>query len=179
LINGLYLKASHKALSAYCAFQRLILHLVEQSPTLLEWANQHVDKFIRDPRYCTKRVRAHYALLCSALCHLFHEAEWEPALRQNVPDLGKFLPLLSVTENSWDNIKLAYLKENFDRALSLCSSLCFHDQPSSLGHVRWVLQKHPELACKTDNPSNYAEGWFSASTVSRATAICIILDLAS
>ncbi len=80
--------ASLKALSGYCAFQRLILHFARQYPSLVKAANSMVDMFVENESYRTKEV---------------------------VKALGEFLPLLTITEKSWKDIALAYLHESFDR----------------------------------------------------------------
>lgn len=80
--------ASLKALSGYCAFQRLILHFARQYPSLVKAANSMVDMFVENESYRTKEV---------------------------VKALGEFLPLLTITEKSWKDIALAYLYESFDR----------------------------------------------------------------
>jgi hypothetical protein len=90
VVNVMSLKthASIKALSGYCAFQRLMLMFAQQYPALRTHANYVVDRFVEDEKYRTKKV---------------------------VPALGEFLPLLSLTDKRWPDIALIYMQEHFDR----------------------------------------------------------------
>jgi hypothetical protein len=57
--------ASLKALSGYCAFQRLILHFAKQYPSLVKAANNMVNMFVEHESYRTKGV-SHAVPLCLA-----------------------------------------------------------------------------------------------------------------
>jgi len=54
--------------------------------------------------------------------------------KQKVPDLGVFLTYLSVTDYHWSDVVKEYTEESFTR------------------HVRWIIQKYPELAKETPDP---------------------------
>jgi len=54
--------------------------------------------------------------------------------KQKVPDLGVFLTYLAITDYQWSDIAKKYMAESFTR------------------HVRWIIQKYPELAKETPDP---------------------------
>lgn len=90
--------ASDKSLSGYLCFHRWMLYFVEKYPSLLEYVNGTVNNFIEDEKFRHKDV---------------------------VPSLGEFLPLLSLSDKTWDDIVDAYVCENLDR------------------NAFWVLRKRP------------------------------------
>ena len=92
--------ASDKALCGYLCFHRWMLYFAEQYPVVLETVNTIVNNFVRDERDRHKSV---------------------------VPSLGEFLPLLSLSDKTWDDVMHAYLSENLDR------------------NVFWVLRKCPKF----------------------------------
>jgi len=100
------LYASIMALEGYCAFHHLFLVLLEEFPTLQDKVNDTIKQFI------TSETLRH---------------------KNNIPVLGEWLPLLTVTEKySWKDISEPYLLEVFDR------------------NVLWTLKKYPELQYQID-----------------------------
>jgi len=105
------LHASLKALEGYCMFHRMLLEFVARYPELQTKINTSVLEFIRndDARH-----------------------------KDRTPNLGEFLPLVSVaTTITWNDIALPYLEENFTR------------------NVLWVSKKFPGLG---KVPQNYRPG---------------------
>eukprot|EP00012_Vannella_robusta_P009163 CAMPEP_0206207280 /NCGR_PEP_ID=MMETSP0166-20121206/15500_1 /ASSEMBLY_ACC=CAM_ASM_000260 /TAXON_ID=95228 /ORGANISM="Vannella robusta, Strain DIVA3 518/3/11/1/6" /LENGTH=310 /DNA_ID=CAMNT_0053628017 /DNA_START=386 /DNA_END=1318 /DNA_ORIENTATION=- len=93
----------HKSLSAlttYCAFHRLFLLFAEKNPFIVGYVDKKIENFIE------------------------HE---EKRNKKAIPSLGEFLPLLTISNYTWDQIAEAYLLESLDRS------------------VRWYLTKFPEL----------------------------------
>jgi Zinc finger C-x8-C-x5-C-x3-H type (and similar) len=82
------LHASIKALEGYCAFHRLLLSFVHEYPALQASVDVIVGDFGRDEHRRTK---------------------------SSVPNLGEFLPLLTVSALRWADIASAYLAEAFTR----------------------------------------------------------------
>ncbi len=80
--------ASFKALEYYCHFHRLLIYYVEMYPELLKIINSRVERFIKDEYARSKNV---------------------------TPNLGEFLPLLSVSDYSWNDVALAIVQEVMDR----------------------------------------------------------------
>ena len=99
---------SVRALSGYCAFHRLLILFAEKYPKIREYANNTIKNFISDENCRTKKV---------------------------VPSLGEFLPLLTISSFTWNQVAKGYLDENLDR------------------NVRWIIQKHYKLARCTPDPS--------------------------
>lgn len=96
------LHASIKALEGYCGFHRLLLAFVQRYPRLLREINKKAKEFMSFERCRSK---------------------------ENTPNLGEFLPLLSVaTAVNWKDIAIPYLQENFDR------------------NALWAIKKYPGLA---------------------------------
>eukprot|EP01113_Clastostelium_recurvatum_P028334 TRINITY_DN3429_c0_g1_i2.p1 TRINITY_DN3429_c0_g1~~TRINITY_DN3429_c0_g1_i2.p1 ORF type:complete len:2680 (+),score=686.41 TRINITY_DN3429_c0_g1_i2:120-8159(+) len=99
------LYASQRALEGYSFFHRLLLMFVDKCPELVKYAEDQIGEFINDPKKRTKR---------------------------SVPALGEFLPLLSVSRFSWEDIASAYFEESWDR------------------NVYWYLEKFHELDVPED-----------------------------
>lgn len=96
--------ASDKALCGYLCFHRWLLYFAQQYPELIQIANETVQQFIDDESNRHK---------------------------SKVPSLGEFLPLLSLSDFTWDHTMDAYLSENIDR------------------NVFWVLRKAPDFIGET------------------------------
>jgi len=94
--------ASILALQGYCHFHRLLMQLVFENKILQDHINRQIDEFIKYPNM---RVKS------------------------NLPSLGDWLPLLSVSSKYkfTDNLRMLYLQEHFDR------------------NARWILQEHRDL----------------------------------
>lgn len=90
--------ASDNALCGYLCFHRWLLYFAEKYPILLEHVNNVVNHFLEDD---SKRHKS------------------------SVPSLGEFLPLLSLSDLTWDEVMSSYLTENLSR------------------NVFWVLRKCP------------------------------------
>lgn len=98
--NGTHYSA--KALNGYCAFHRLLLAFIEMYPALLASVNGSIDTFRKDEESRQKR---------------------------NLPSLGNFIPLLSVSNKfSWEHVAKALVDETQDR------------------NVLWICKEHPKLA---------------------------------
>uniref|UniRef100_A0A6B2KY89 UBC core domain-containing protein n=1 Tax=Arcella intermedia TaxID=1963864 RepID=A0A6B2KY89_9EUKA len=116
------LHASMKALEGYCQFHRFFLHFVEEYPALLGKIEGTIEGFINDPNLRIKKV---------------------------VPNLGEFLAYLTVTDRfGWEDIREAYLSENFDR------------------NVKWIIEKKPHLAKPSPTINNRVEQTFECTTTS-------------
>merc|ERR1712137_432797 len=93
--------ASIVAIEGYCAFHHMFIKLLERYPQLTKQIDEQIVRFIREERYRTK---------------------------DEVPALGEFLPLLSVSEKiSWRDVSNAYIREHFDR------------------NALWIIKKYPDL----------------------------------
>ena len=92
--------ASLKALKGYCWFHRMFLMFVSTYPELKKQCETTISEFIKDEK---KRHK------------------------DNVPNLGEFLQLMTVSDLTWKDIKDSYIEESFVR------------------NVFWILNKYPEL----------------------------------
>eukprot|EP00761_Pharyngomonas_kirbyi_P011781 gb/GECH01011807.1/.p1 GENE.gb/GECH01011807.1/~~gb/GECH01011807.1/.p1 ORF type:complete len:1284 (+),score=343.94 gb/GECH01011807.1/:1-3852(+) len=92
--------SSVRVLRGYCAFHRLFLLFVSEFPELKERAQKQVKEFIQ-----SKEARH----------------------KDNTPNLGEMLALLSICDFTWDQLRDAYLEESQTR------------------NVFWILAKYPEL----------------------------------
>jgi len=95
------LHASIVALQGYCYFHRLLIALIEEFPSLGESVNKRISKFLSHEDYRHKR---------------------------EVPSLGDFLPLLSISKYSWSNVAVPVVRETMTR------------------NVLWISKAHPQLA---------------------------------
>jgi len=94
------------AIEGYSAFHQLLLMFLEEYPDLKKRTDEIIASFIENDYQRHKK---------------------------NVPALGEWLPLLTVTETyKWKDVAIPYMLEMFDR------------------NVLWTLKKHPKYA----NPSN-------------------------
>jgi ubiquitin-protein ligase len=100
IMNG-EVHASIKALQGYCFFHRMLIALVQQNEKLRLLINERVKQFLTDP---------------------------EKRIKKNLPSLGDFLPLLSISDYSWKDIAGPVLSEVFDR------------------NVLWITKEFPSLA---------------------------------
>jgi len=105
--------ASIKALYGYCYFHRWLIEIVEQNPTKLRDIQLQVSNFINRESCRTKA---------------------------NCPNIGEFLPLLSVLGPSgltWDSVKSGVVHE------------------TSVRNALWCVKKNPRLARTFPNDSSY------------------------
>uniref|UniRef100_A0A0G4H247 UBC core domain-containing protein n=1 Tax=Chromera velia CCMP2878 TaxID=1169474 RepID=A0A0G4H247_9ALVE len=92
---------SSKALEGYCAFHHLFLSLCERFPVIRKEADGRIARFLHYP---------------------------EARHKQDTPNLGEFLALLSVSDEfSWSDVRREIMEEVFDR------------------NVLWILKEYPEL----------------------------------
>jgi len=100
--------ASENALDGYCYFFRWLTYFAKKYPQLVTQTNEKIKKFIESEEYRIKSV---------------------------VPNLGEFLPLISLNyiNYHWKDIANAYLSECYDR------------------NVFWMLQKFPHLKDISEN----------------------------
>eukprot|EP00617_Octactis_speculum_P009369 CAMPEP_0185791974 /NCGR_PEP_ID=MMETSP1174-20130828/158673_1 /TAXON_ID=35687 /ORGANISM="Dictyocha speculum, Strain CCMP1381" /LENGTH=648 /DNA_ID=CAMNT_0028486987 /DNA_START=1519 /DNA_END=3468 /DNA_ORIENTATION=- len=91
LVSDKGVAASEKALEGYCQVHRLLIAVVDRFPSLRRSIHTRLAAFLKDP---SARVK------------------------EACPNLGEFLPLLSVSETvQWGHIAMPYLQENFDRGV--------------------------------------------------------------
>lgn len=93
--------ASIKALEGYGHFQRWMIHLVQENPGLLEAIDRKVMQVVNSPESIHKDV---------------------------LPNLGEFLPLLSVSSVKWSQVCVPLIEEALTR------------------NALWIRSKYPELA---------------------------------
>lgn len=101
LLSDKGIHASEKALSTYCALHRLFIALVKKFPAL----QKHIDVAVSE--FCADSKNRH---------------------KSSTPNLGHFLPLLSVSSVPWSKVLPFVLSEMYDR------------------NFIWVAKKHPGLA---------------------------------
>lgn len=101
------LHASSKALDGYCALHRLLISFAEEYPALVNHVNLLIADFVRDERCRMKNV---------------------------IPALGEWLPLISVSKFTWNDVKEAYINESLIR------------------NVRWAAQAEPALGLDKPDP---------------------------
>ena len=99
---------SHRALAVYCEFHRLFLLFAEKYPAVVTSADKKIQQFISDEKYRNKK---------------------------EIPSLGEFLPLLTISKYTWDEIAEYYMTESLDRS------------------VRWFVHDYPELRSSQHNPT--------------------------
>ncbi|KAH3758226.1 Ubiquitinconjugating enzyme subfamily protein [Pelomyxa schiedti] len=126
------LHASIMAIEGYCAFHHLFLMFLDLYPELRRKVDETIETFINDEKTRNKH---------------------------QVPALGEWLPLLTVTETySWNDVAVPYLHEMFDR------------------NVLWTLKKFPQLIYPTPIVDEVARKVrlakvFEATTVSNHLAM--------
>ena len=98
--ENLTMQLSEKSLLGYCQFHHMLLYYADLYPSIERKANQTIERFLSSTRNRTKR---------------------------DVPDLGSFLVLLTLSKHSWKDIAIPLFLEASDR------------------NVRWMLEKVPEL----------------------------------
>jgi hypothetical protein len=91
---------SDRALEGYCYVHHMLLKLTEQCPAIAHEAERRVSAFLRNEQSRSKG---------------------------NVPDLGAWLCLLTLSNTNWHQCATRYIRESFDR------------------HVRWMIRECPEI----------------------------------
>lgn len=91
---------SLRALEIYCYFHRLFLLFAHKYDKLRIFADNKIKKFIESGKFRNKKA---------------------------IESLGEFLPLLTISSYTWDDVALAYIDESLDRS------------------VKWYVQRFPEL----------------------------------
>lgn len=97
IMNG-HKHASIKGLTGYSYFHRWLIYLVNRIPRLQQWIDERVEDFIKHERSRDK---------------------------EEIPMIGDFIPLLSVSKFTWKQFASPLLKEVFTR------------------NVLWLLKKYP------------------------------------
>ncbi|KAL0478740.1 hypothetical protein AKO1_002067 [Acrasis kona] len=105
--------ASLKALEYYCHFHRLLIHVVLKYKGLQEQIDNKIKQFLSDE---------------------------SSRLKSAVPNLGEFLPLLSVSNYEWFDVKHVVIQESLDR------------------NAMWIYKKHRYSATLEDKWKCYRVG---------------------
>jgi len=115
-------KVSEKALQGYLLFHHMLLWYGKQFPYIRTSAEEAINEFIRDP---TMRYK------------------------DKCPNLGEWLVLLSLSNVSWDEVSVIFLKECFIR------------------NVRWALEKDPVLKTSLTVEERLQRTWSASITSMR------------
>lgn len=102
------LHTSSKALTGYCAVHRLLLMFAQEYPEIVSVSNDIISHFVSHERNRHK---------------------------QFVPNLGEFLPLLTIADYAWQDVREAYVAEYFDRS------------------VLWLVKKYPQFKKQWPDPA--------------------------
>eukprot|EP01106_Pelomyxa_sp_JSP_P014952 TRINITY_DN4948_c0_g1_i1.p1 TRINITY_DN4948_c0_g1~~TRINITY_DN4948_c0_g1_i1.p1 ORF type:complete len:399 (+),score=78.60 TRINITY_DN4948_c0_g1_i1:126-1199(+) len=110
--------ASEKVLLGFVAFHHLLLACVQSFPNLIQRASDIVRGFVSDERSRNK---------------------------QAVPDFGRFLPLLLISDIQWTGTTPCASKS--------CVEELFNR------NVLWILKDHPDLETMRGSPARIAPSW--------------------
>lgn len=102
--------ASERALSGYCALHHILVWLANENPEIRRMAAATVKRFRHSPA---------------------------ARMKDATPNLGHLLVLMTLADESWEDLAIPFMREVFDR------------------NVMWVLRKHPflDVADADDGPT--------------------------